>query len=149
MTDENKFDAQSRRNFIKKSAAVGAAATTGVAAFGGEAAAQQTANLDIKSVSRNIFRQTGSQKAGGLIVVQVQNVAVDVIDNVTVAIGSDVLDVTVQDVSILNNNTVKIAIDEVVEVTQNQVQVAVTLLGQTVQNTDFSGSTTETFNVGQ
>lgn len=147
MTDKNELEGQSRRKFLKTTGAVGVAAT-GVGAFGGSAAAQETANLDIQSVSRSIFRQTGRQGAAGLIVVQVQNVAVDVIDNVNVQIA-DVADVDVGDINVLNNNTVKIAIDEVVEVTQNQVQVAVTLLGETVQGADFEGTTTETFNVGQ
>lgn len=131
MTDENELEGQSRRSFLKTTGAIGAAATTGVAAFGGQAAAQQTATAEIKNVSRSIFRQAGNQAAAGLIIVQVQNVAVSDVVDANVAIGG--VNVDVEDIQVLSDNKVKLVIADTVDVVGNNVLVAVNLLGvQTV-----------------
>lgn len=122
MTDENTETPQSRRKFLKTTGAVGAAATTGVAAFGGSAAAQ---NVNANSLF-----------GSGLIVVQGVNVQ-DVLDveNVDVTILEDVdVDIDVQNVEILNDNVIRILNDVTVEnvLNQNQVTVQVSILGDTV-----------------
>jgi hypothetical protein len=63
---------------MKGAAATGVAAT-GITAFSGSAAAQEE-NLDVNADRLNINRQTGN--ARGLIVVQ--NIAADIIDDITV-----------------------------------------------------------------
>lgn len=123
MTEKNELEGQSRRTFLKTSAAVGAAAT-GIATVGGSAAAQQ------QNVNANAL--FGS----GLIVVQGVNVQ-DVLDvgDVTVTILEDVdVDIDVQNVRILNNNVIKILNDVTVQnvLNQNQVTVQVSILGDIV-----------------
>lgn len=124
MTDENLETDQSRRKFLKTTGAVGAAATTGVAAFGGSAAAQQT-NINANSLF-----------SSGLVVVQGVNVQAPInIENVTITILEDVdVDIDVQNVDILNDNVVKILNDVTVEnvLNENQVTVQVSLLGDIV-----------------
>ena len=121
MTDENRFDAQSRRKFLKTTGAVGAAATTGVAAFGGQAAGQSSAVNAQQILS------------SGLIVVSGVNVQAPInVEDVTVTILEDV-DVTVTDVNVLNDSTIKILTDVVdIENSLNQLTVQVSLLGDIV-----------------
>lgn len=122
MTDENLETEQSRRKFLKTTGAVGVAATTGVAAFGGQAAAQ----------SVNAQQLFGS----GLVVVQGVNVQ-DTVDigDVTVTILDDAdIDVTVTNVDVLSDNVIKILNDVTVQdnLNQNQVTVQVSVLGDIV-----------------
>lgn len=81
--------------------------------------------------------------------VQVQNVAAQITDvaDVNVVIN-DAVDIG--DISILNNNTIQIPITDVVDVTGNQVQVIVNLLGITAAGQDIGDVTaTDTINVPQ
>ena len=112
---------QSRRTFVKGVAATGTVAT-GVAAFGGQAAAQ---NINANSLF-----------GSGLVVVQGVNVQ-DVLDvgDVDVTILEDVdVDIDIQDVQILNDNVVRVLNDVTVEnvLNRNQVTVQVSILGDTV-----------------
>lgn len=110
MTDENQLEGQSRRKFIKTSAAVGAAAATGVAAFGGQAAAQaEQSQGDVIQDLTATIEQQGTQE--GLVNVLVQAAVVDAVDvqNVQVQV-SEVLEnvnvevleggITIQDVNV-------------------------------------------------
>lgn len=117
MTYKTELDGQSRREFIKTSAAVGAGVTTGVAAFGGQAAAQAL-NVDADQLNANA--NTG--RLSGLIVLN--NVTADVIDdvtleNVTVEILSDSLnniDIDVQKLVQTNGgDVVRLVINDVLE----------------------------------
>ena len=115
----------SRRTFVKGVAATGTVAT-GVAAFGGQAAAQNV-NAD------SLF-------GSGLVVVQGVNVQ-DVLDvgDVDVTILEDVdVDIDVQDVQVLNNNVVRILNNVTVEnvLNRNQVTVQVSILGGDFVGTD-------------
>lgn len=145
MTEKNESD-QSRRSFIKRSAAVGAAATTGVAAFGGEAAAQQNAVANVDANQLNVVRQrTGNTRVAGLINVVLQNVNVQALNNVIVNVGG--INVNVQNIQLLSNNRIKIVVQDVIDITQNQVQVAVTVLGTTLQGQQFEATGGDTVNV--
>lgn len=110
MNDNTRIE--TRRTFLKTSAAVGAAAT-GAAAFGGTAAAQDVDfNVDATVVDLS----------GGLLDldVNVSNLDVDVIDDVRVIVKnvSDVVDVTVSDVTIPINDVRVANANQVVVVVQ-------------------------------
>ncbi|MFC6825310.1 hypothetical protein [Halopelagius fulvigenes] len=121
---------------LKKTVAVGAAAT-GATAFAGGAAAQRSERQGSRVIgdALNFTRQSGGVLASGLITVVVQNVNLTALNDITVSIGGDVLDVDVGDVNILNDNVVKISISDVVDIEGNQV--AVTVLGSTTQGGSF------------
>lgn len=120
MTEKSKLEGQSRRKFLKTSGAVGAA-VTGVAAFGGNAAAQN--NLDLSQV--NVNNETG--RVSGLIVIEDTTiVAQDVLDvefddinvdirKVVTTEGGDVIRIILNDVlndlSILNDSQVVVDVD--------------------------------------
>lgn len=88
MTDENQLEGQSRRTFLKTSAAVGTAAT-GVGAFAGGAAAQAQGDV-IQDLTAEVVSE-GTQE--GLVNVLVQATIVDAVDvqNVQIRI-QDVLE---------------------------------------------------------
>lgn len=97
MTDETNY---ARRTFLKRTGAVGAAAATGVAAFGGSASAQ-TQGIVIEEVNLQ----------EGLINVNLQNVLNDLTVNVTIT-------------------NVNVEVTDVVDITDNQIQINVAILGE-------------------
>lgn len=112
MTDENELEAQTRRKFLKTTGAVGAAATTGVAAFGGQAAAQ---NLDFGNVSVSV----GEFDAGLVdldvtvsdIDVTVSDIRVIVKNNEIVKnVDADVLNFNFDDIRVANANQVVVIV---------------------------------------
>lgn len=112
MTNENELEGQSRRRFLKTTGAVGVAATTGVAAFGGSASAQGNLDVDITDVNLQ----------EGLININVEDVDLTLIDvediNVTIQ------NITIQNIDILSNNVIQVDVD-VEDVLNNNVIVAV------------------------
>lgn len=121
-------------------------AATGVAAFGGSAAAQQEATAAVDADQLNAVRQrTGQTQVSGLINVVLQNVNVQALNNVIVNVGG--INVDVRNVQLLSNNRIKVIVQDVVDIAQNQVQVAVTVLGQTTQGQQFEGTGGDTINV--
>lgn len=148
MTDEDlNSDGQKRRSVLK-ALGVGGLAATGLTAATGSAAAQSSNRRVVSKITnvQNIV-QDGDQVGTGLIVVQVQNVAVADLLDVSVAIGDSLVEV--QDIEILNNNTVQIVVNDVVDATVGSVQVAVTLLGTTVQDADNLFATADTTTIRQ
>lgn len=139
---ENQKDL-SRRKFVKGATATGVAAT-GVGAFGGQAVAQQP-GVDIVRTSIQRIRQTGEQRVAGLIAVALQNITVDVIDDIIVTVGGDV--VSVEDVNILNRNRINLIVNDVVDVQNNQISVNV--LGSSEQFGTFDVSDSTTFDIVQ
>lgn len=135
--DENTTETATRRTILRGSAAVGIAATTGVATFGGQAAAQSV-NVDASDLQ--ITTQQGQQMASGLINVQLQNLVIQ--DVVEVTVGGDVVEI--KNVDILSNNEVNINVADAVDVEGTQALVAVTILGETTQGAvqEFTGEDT-------
>lgn len=114
MTDENELEGQSRRKFLKTTGAVSAAATTGVAGLAGNAVATPRRNF-INSIS---FQQLNQQV--GLLNINVSNV-------------SDVLDVSVSDVNVLNfrlvdSTLIEVRITDFIDIGDVQVCVTAALL---------------------
>lgn len=131
MTDKDSDSGSQERRSVLKAFGIGGLAATGLSATAGTAAAQnKKAVAEITSVQDLV--QDGDQTGTGLIVVQVQNVNVSDVLDVAVAIGDDVINV--EDIEVLNNNNVEIAVTDTVDVAVGSVQVAVTLLGTTVQD---------------
>lgn len=118
MVDETTDTGQSRRKFIKTSAAVGMAAAGVTASVGGATAQQESLNLDTSSL--NVNQQTG--KVSGLI--NLSNVSADVIDNITVqnvnvelltTQGDEVIDLTVKKVvQTGGGDVVKVIVNDVI-----------------------------------
>lgn len=133
-----------RRTVLKGAAATGAV-TTGIGAIGGQAAAQQDADINVDASDLQITPQRGQQRAAGLINVQVQNLAIQDVLEVTIAGVA----VNIQNVNILSDNVVNINVSDVVDVEGNQVQVAVTVLGETVQGAEQTVTGTDTIDVRQ
>lgn len=140
MTREKKTE--TRRNVLKKSAAVGTV-VAGAGAAAGTAAAKPSVNIDQQASSLT----TGGSNTvtGGLIAINVSGVSLNALNqnNVTVQIGGDVVeisDITVTDVAdlaiVLENIDVDVA-------ALNDVNVSVAILGS-------SGiSDTATFDLSQ
>lgn len=141
MTDKDTDSGSHERRSVLKALGIGGLAATGLSASAGTAAAQTNGNkkavAEITDVQNT--EQTGTQGAAGLVVVQLQNVNVSDVLDVAVAVGDDVVDI--DEINILNNNTVQIVLTDTIDV--NVGQVAVTVLGQTVQDALFAvGDTT-------
>ncbi|WP_226481278.1 hypothetical protein [Natrinema amylolyticum] len=134
----------SRRTVLKSAVATGAVAT-GIGAIGGQAAAQQDADITVDASDLQITPQRGQQRAAGLINVQVQNLAIQDVLEVTIA-G---IAVNIQNVNILSDNVVNINVSDAVDIEGNQVQVAVTVLGETVQGAEQTVTGTDTIDVQQ
>lgn len=135
---------QSRRTFVRGVAATGTVAT-GIAAFGGQTAAQEQdadadTDIDVDASQLQITPQRGQQRAAGLINVQAQNVVIQDVLDVTIAGVS----VNVQNVNILSDNVVNINVADAVDVEGTQALVAVTILGETIQEAEqeFTGEDT-------
>lgn len=133
----------SRRKFVKGAAATGVAAT-GVGAFGGQAAAQQP-GVDIVRTSIKTIRQTGEQRVAGLVAIALQNITIDVVDDIIVAVGGDVVEI--KNVNVLNNNRINLIVNDVVDVQNNQISVNV--LGSSQQFGSFNVSDSTTFDIVQ
>lgn len=119
-----------RRNVLK-ALGVGGLAAAGLGASAGSAAAQNKKTVaEITNVQDLV--QDGDQTGTGLVVVQLQNVNVSDVLDASVAVGDDLLEVS--NIDILNNNTVQLVVNDAVDVNVGSVQLAVTLLGTTVQD---------------
>lgn len=138
MSNEDLSNGSEKRRNVLKALGIGGLAATGLSASAGAAAAQPQNNGNKKGVAEitNVqnLEQTGEQAAAGLVVVQLQNVNVSDVLDVAVAIGDDVVDI--DEINILNDNTVQIVLTDTLDL--NNVQVAVTVLGQTVQDALFA-----------
>ena len=125
-------DKSSPRRNVLKTLGVGGLAAVGLGASTGSAAAQGNKKTVAEITNVQNLVQDGDQTGTGLVVVQVQNVNVSDVLDATVAVGGDVI--SVEDIEILNNNTVQLVVNDAVDVTVGSVQIAVTLLGTTVQD---------------
>ena len=124
MTDENELEGQSRRTFLKTSAAVGATAT-GITTVGGSAAAQQPLNVN----ANQIFRQ-------GFIVINGVNLLDVDIGDITVTLQNIDIDVTVEEV--LSRNRIRVSDIDISLIEDSVVTVVVNVLsgGTTLVGTD-------------
>lgn len=126
MTNETESNEQSRRRFLRTTGAVGVAATTGVAAFGGQAAAQQGNRVDIIGGDTT---QTGQQLALSLVSVQLQNVSVNALNQNNVQVFINDTLVNVEDVTVVGGDVVNIDIEDVDVVVGAAINVVVAILG--------------------
>lgn len=133
MTDKDTDSGSHERRSVLKALGIGGLAATGLGASAGTAAAQNKKTVAEITNVENI-EQEGTQEAAGLIVVQLQNVNVSDLLDVAVAVGDDVVDI--DQINILTDNTVQIVLTDTIDV--NVGQVAVTILGQTVQDALFA-----------
>lgn len=127
MTEDNPPEDDSRRNFLKGTAAAGITAT-GLAAFSGNAAAQNVRELQIGDVTaQNGLLNISLQNVNVLRDINVEDVVVTVIGGdlrileggINVTINDSLIEVKNVDVDVLNN-----------ALNNNNVQVAVAVLGE-------------------
>lgn len=127
MTEDNPPEDDSRRNFLKGTAAAGITAT-GLAAFSGNAAAQNVRDLQIGDVTaQNGLLNISLQNVNVLRDINVEDVVVTVIGGdlrileggINVTINDSLIEVKNVDVDVLNN-----------ALNNNNVQVAVAVLGE-------------------
>lgn len=142
MTDKDIDSGSHDRRTVLKALGVGGLAATGLGAATGSAAAQNKKTVAEITNAQDLV-QEGGQVGSGLLVVQVQNVNVSDVLDAAIAVGDDVIDVDVGDITVLSNNNVEIVVNDTVDVVGNTVQVAVTLLGTTAQD-----ATNDLFAVG-
>lgn len=136
MSNKDLSNGSEKRRNVLKALGIGGLAATGLGTATGSVAAQNNGNKKVVAEITNVQNQeqTGEQDAAGLVVVQLQNVNVSDVLDVAVAIGEDVVDI--DEINILNDNTVEIVLTDTLDL--NNVQVAVTVLGQTVQDALFA-----------
>lgn len=116
---------QSRRMFVKGIAATGTVAT-GIAAFGGQAAAQQDQNF-VDIIGGETTQQAGDQVALSLVSVQLQNVSVNALNQNNVQVFINDTLVNIEDVTIVGGDVVNIDIEDTdIDVVAN---VVVNVLG--------------------
>lgn len=125
MTNENDLKEHSRRKILKTTGTVGTIATTGIAAFGSTAAAQQN-KVDITGGETV---QAGDQVALSLISVQLQNLSANALNqnNVQVLINDEV--VNIEDVTVIGGDVANIDIQDVNVNVGAAINVVVAVLG--------------------
>lgn len=141
MTDKHseEYRIVNRRTVLKSAAATGAAAT-GIATFGGQAAAQQQGNRPrIEDIQNTVETNQAGQ---GLVVVQVGGVSLNALNanNVQLFFNEELIEISDVEILTAGDDLVQIIIEDslndLIDIFGNTVAVTVSILGGAVTETE-------------